>query len=126
VNHHHNTMTIYEDDALLHQICLNIISNAVKYSPDQSIITIETRMTPDTWTFSVRDRGIGIPTADQEKLFTLFHRGSNVDNIAGTGLGLVIVQQAVERLNGHIHFESTEGEGTTFTVILPRRPYDFA
>jgi len=65
------------------------------------------------------DRGCGIPEDDQKRLFQGFHRGSNVRQIPGTGLGLLIVQRCVELQGGEIHFESIEGQGTTFTVRLP-------
>lgn len=72
--------------------------------------------------FRVRDAGIGIPKVDQEKLFEAFHRCSNVGDIKGTGLGLAIVKKAVDLHGGAIVFESEEGAGTTFTVILPASP----
>jgi signal transduction histidine kinase len=69
--------------------------------------------------FSIRDRGIGIPNADQFKLFDSFYRGSNVGTISGTGLGLAIVKRAVDLHGGKIAFESEVGVGTTFIVSLP-------
>jgi signal transduction histidine kinase len=69
--------------------------------------------------FRVIDRGCGIPTADQARLFQAFHRGSNVRQLPGTGLGLVIVKRSVALHGGEITFESGEGKGTTFTVRLP-------
>ena len=67
----------------------------------------------------VCDRGCGIPAADQNRWFQAFHRGRNVRQIPGTGLGLLIVQRCVEWPGGEIQFESTEGQRTTFTVRLP-------
>jgi signal transduction histidine kinase len=67
----------------------------------------------------IADRGCGIPEADQKRLFQAFHRGSNVRQIPGTGLGLLIVQRCVSLHVGEIHFQSIEGDGTTFTVRLP-------
>ena len=68
---------------------------------------------------TVADQGIGIPEVDQERLFQSFHRAGNVGNIAGTGLGLSIVREAVICHNGSITVTSQEGQGSTFTVILP-------
>jgi signal transduction histidine kinase len=67
----------------------------------------------------IRDEGIGIPTEDQARLFTAFHRGRNVEHVAGTGLGLLIVKRCIELHGGRIACESNEGSGTTFTVWLP-------
>ena len=65
------------------------------------------------------DRGIGIPAAEQPRLFEAFHRAGNVGEIPGSGLGLLIVKRCVELHRGIITFDSTEGDGTTFTVRLP-------
>jgi signal transduction histidine kinase len=67
----------------------------------------------------VRDHGIGIPEADARMLFTAFHRGSNVGETPGTGLGMTIVKRCVDLHRGRIAFESNEGGGTVFTVELP-------
>jgi signal transduction histidine kinase len=69
--------------------------------------------------FAIRDHGIGIPEADQRQLFQAFHRGRNVGEAPGTGLGMVIVKHCVQLHGGSIDFESREGHGTTFTVALP-------
>lgn len=69
--------------------------------------------------FRIQDFGIGIPKEDQEKLFEVFYRCSNVGEIVGTGLGLAIVKRSVELHGGAIAFESEVGVGTTFTVLLP-------
>ena len=69
----------------------------------------------------IKDQGIGIPEADQKRLFESFYRASNVESIQGTGLGLVIVKRCVEAHQGQISVTSQVGVGTTFTVILPLR-----
>ena len=66
-----------------------------------------------------QDQGIGIPRADQERLFGAFQRGSNVGPVRGTGLGLAIVKQSVEMHRGSVHLESQEGKGTTVRVMIP-------
>ena len=72
-----------------------------------------------TAVFCVKDHGIGIPTGDRKQLFTAFHRGQNVGQIPGSGLGLVIAKRCVELHGGAIECESVEGRGTTFLVRLP-------
>ncbi|MDQ7033535.1 MAG: PAS domain-containing sensor histidine kinase [Anaerolineae bacterium] len=110
---------IVGDETLLYQIMVNLVSNAVKYTPEDRTVIVSCQVTNVAITFCVADDGIGIPEADQAKLFQSFHRASNVSNIQGTGLGLDIVRRAVNVLEGSVSFTSQEGEGTTFTVILP-------
>ncbi len=107
------------DQRLVRQIASNLISNAIKYSPQGKEVRISLDSAEDRYVFVVQDQGIGIPEADQDTLFEAFERGSNVGNISGTGLGLATVQQAVEWHKGSLTFSSTEGVGTTFTVTLP-------
>lgn len=107
------------DPRLLRQIAANLISNAVKYSPQGSEVGISLGYLRGQFIFSVQDQGIGVPEEDQSELFSVFHRGSNVGNITGTGLGLTIVKQAVDLHNGTIQFESTIGQGTKVTVLIP-------
>jgi signal transduction histidine kinase len=107
------------DPRLLRQIAANLISNAVKYSPQGSEVGISLGYLQGQFLFSVQDRGIGIPEKDQAELFSVFHRGSNVGTISGTGLGLTIVKQAVELHNGTLQLESEVGQGTKVTVLIP-------
>lgn len=107
------------DPRLLRQIAANLISNAVKYSPHGSEVGISLGYLQGQFLFSVQDRGIGIPEKDQAELFSVFHRGSNVGTVSGTGLGLTIVKQAVELHNGTLQFESAVGKGTKVTVLIP-------
>jgi len=74
-------------------------------------------------TFQVRDEGIGIPAADQAKIFDSFYRASNVGTISGTGLGLAIVKRSVDFVGGKIAVDSEIGAGTTFTVRLPLKDW---
>jgi PAS domain S-box-containing protein len=112
--------TLMLDEHLLDHILQNLISNAVKYSAEASAVKCRVSQTPETIEFSIHDEGIGIPEADQEKLFEAFHRAGNVGTRAGTGLGLNIVLRAVELLGGNITFTSKENTGSTFTVSLPK------
>jgi signal transduction histidine kinase len=107
------------DPVLLRSILLNLLSNAMKYSPAQQPIDFRLSCTENTATFEIQDYGIGIPAADQPHLFDLFYRASNVSTIRGAGLGLAIVRQCVELHQGKITVYSQEGEGTQFTVVLP-------
>lgn len=107
------------DKTLLRSILINLLTNAIKYSPSGSTVEFTLTCTDRIATFTICDEGIGIPVNDQPHLFELFHRASNVSTIRGTGLGLAIVKQCVEQHHGQIHFSSQEGVGTTFTVILP-------
>ncbi len=109
------------DEKLLRHILVNLLTNAVKYSPEGSVIDIDLRCAPEQATLSVRDEGIGIPAEDQPHLFEAFHRAANVGMIAGTGLGLAITKRAVEAHKGSIDFESAAGRGTTFIVNFPIR-----
>jgi signal transduction histidine kinase len=107
------------DGRLLRHILTNLLSNAMKYSPAGEQIELELACAPEAIQFRVRDRGIGIPREDQEKLFQSFHRASNVRTIPGSGLGLSIVKQCVDLHSGTITVESEPGKGTLFTVTLP-------
>ncbi|MDB6135533.1 MAG: hypothetical protein JWM59_3776 [Verrucomicrobiales bacterium] len=106
------------DEGLLRHILGNLVSNAIKYSPGGGGIRLEVRQDAACAEFTVRDQGIGIDPADHENLFTAFHRGRNVGEFPGTGLGLVIVKRCVDLHGGTIHFESRPGEGTHFVIRL--------
>ena len=107
------------DPNLLRQILSNLVTNALKYSPPGSKVRVELHGNRDHAELRVSDEGMGVPAADQARLFEPFERGSNVDDIEGTGLGLVIVQRAVEAHGGSIQIDSVEGRGTLVAVILP-------
>jgi len=107
------------DEGVVRHILTNLLSNAVKYSPAGRPVTLAMRRAGREAVITIADRGCGIPEADRQRLFQAFHRGSNVRQIPGTGLGLLIVRRCVELHGGRIDFASTEGEGTTFTVWLP-------
>lgn len=108
------------DPKLTRQAISNLLNNALKYSPEGQPIEFVVNTTPNHWLHvTIRDQGIGIPLADQERLYHTFHRASNVGDIHGTGLGLAITRRAVQALGGQIEFTSVEGSGTTFTVRLP-------
>ena len=111
-------LTLHSDPHILKNILLNLVSNAIKYSPEDGKIELHTSNGADCH-ISIKDQGIGIPVEDQARLFERFHRAENATNIQGTGLGLHIVKKYVELLNGTITFDSTEGKGSTFRVGVP-------
>jgi two-component system, OmpR family, sensor kinase len=107
-------------DALLFQALSNLLSNAVKYSPAGGAIDVTMESAPDQVVVAVTDHGIGIPASDLARLFERYHRGSNVSGIVGTGVGLYLVKTAVDLHHGTIEVQSGEGDGSCFTVRLPR------
>ena len=109
----------YLDKKLLRHILINLLSNSVKYSPQDSTVHLELFDQDLELIFRIQDEGIGIPIEDQDKLFESFHRASNAKNLPGTGLGLTVVKQSVEIRGGKIAVNSQLGVGTTFTVTLP-------
>lgn len=107
------------DPALVRHILLNLLSNALKYSPAPAPVMIRLAAEAGQLRISVEDRGIGIPPGEQTRLFAEFFRASNVGNIRGTGVGLNIAQECARLHGGRISFVSRPGQGTTFTVALP-------
>jgi signal transduction histidine kinase len=108
------------DEKLLYSILSNLLSNAIKYSPENTEIHFLLICEANLLTFRVQDEGIGIPPESQRLLFEPFHRGENVDKIAGTGLGLAVVKKCLDIHQGYITVESEVGTGTTFTVTIPQ------
>lgn len=107
------------DEKLLRSIFTNLLSNAIKYSPEDSHIYFILSCEWGEAIFQIQDKGIGISPEDQELLYQSFHRGKNVGDVAGTGLGLAVVKKCVELHGGSIAVESKIGLGTTFTVGIP-------
>jgi PAS domain S-box-containing protein len=114
-----NCKTAYLDPKLLQHILSNLLSNAVKYSPNHGTVNFEIYCKAEEVIFKIKDSGIGIPIVDQQQIFEPFYRGSNVDNVIGSGLGLSIVKTLIELHSGEISVESVVGVGTTFIVKLP-------
>lgn len=105
----------------LDRIFVNLIGNAIKYTPAGGQVTVSFSRGDDCVAVAVSDTGMGIPAEAMAHLFQEFYRAPNVRaaNITGTGLGLVIVKELVQRFHGEIHVESELGKGSTFTVTLP-------
>jgi len=110
------------DRSRLERVIANLLSNAVKYSPPGSVIEVQVGLENGIGQalLTVRDFGIGIPKADQPRIFESFRRASNVEaSMKGAGIGLASAHQIVTQHGGTIAVESTEGQGSTFTVRLP-------
>jgi signal transduction histidine kinase len=109
----------HADESLLRHIFGNLITNAVKYSPEGTPVLFSAHRDGNDAVFTIQDQGIGIPEQDIPNLFEAFYRCSNVGEIPGTGLGLVIVKRCIDLHSGTIHLDSKPGTGTTFTIRLP-------
>ena len=114
----------YSDSNLLKHVVINLISNAIKFSPEKSIINIQTKIEKDITILQISDQGIGIPKSDQVHLFERFFRATNVTNIQGTGLGLHIVGRYVDLLNGTIQYSSELEKGSSFTITYPSKIFN--
>lgn len=111
------------DEKLLRNIVINLLTNAIRFSPGKEEVSLNVLDHDEVVTFEVGDDGIGIPEDELEKIFEPFVRGHAAQEIEGTGLGLSIVKKAVELLNGNIRIESRPGRGSVFKVTLPRQRF---
>jgi len=112
----------------IEQVLVNLISNAIKYSPDGGDVTVTIDQAADEVEVTVADQGVGIPQDQLGRIFEAFHRATNVENrqVPGIGLGLHITKQIVELHGGQIWAESVEGKGTTVRFSLPLASAGFA
>jgi len=117
-----NDCFIISDPKILRTILDNLMSNAIKYSPQGGEVCLRVKRLDDRIDLQVTDQGIGISPENQEHLFETFYRAENTGNIKGTGLGLAIVKKAVEALGGTIQMRSQLGQGTTVKISLPHSP----
>ena len=110
------------DSEALGQALLNLVNNAIKYSRETRSLVLAVRGASDKVLISVTDRGIGVPKAEQRKIFEKFYRGeaSLVHETKGSGLGLSLVEHIMEAHGGSVEIESAPGKGSTFTLVLPR------
>jgi PAS domain S-box-containing protein len=115
---HSGDKIVQLDASMLKHIVLNLLSNASKFSPENSKIEVTTNVTQHQYTLTIQDYGMGISISDQEHLMERFFRGSNAENIQGTGLGLHIVSKYAEVMNGTVVCKSELEKGTTFIVTF--------
>lgn len=120
-HHDLNNLPVLMDQEVLHRVLDNLLSNALKYSPKGSSVTVSVKKEERYILLEVADEGIGIPERDMQYLFQPFQRGSNASDYPGTGIGLTIIQKSVELMKGTISLKSKEGQGTTFMVRFPAR-----
>jgi signal transduction histidine kinase len=115
-------LVVLLDPSRIEQVLTNVIGNAIKYSPHGGTIAIQLQeQNSGEVLLCVQDQGIGIPQAQQVKIFGRFSRAENAlqHGIHGSGLGLYVCRELVEQQGGRIWFESVEGKGTTFFITLP-------
>jgi len=113
---------MYVERTSLKRVFHNLVSNALKFTNQEGVITLSSQQTENKLTISVSDTGIGIPPADQAHLFERYFQGRRGRRYSdGTGLGLYLCKNIIERHGGRISVNSTEGEGSTFTIELPTR-----
>jgi PAS domain S-box-containing protein len=110
---------IYSDEKLLRNIIINLLTNAIKFSPQKKLVTLQVDCLTGKLQIKMQDNGIGIAQEDLPNIFTAFHRGGNVGVVQGTGLGLSITKKAVDLLQGDIQVKSEIGQGTLFIITLP-------
>ncbi len=110
--------TLHTDRNLLKNAVINILTNAIKFSPEDKPVFFNVTTEGDHTLIAIKDEGIGIPEEEQEHLFSSFFRARNASNIQGTGLGLNIVKRYLDLLGGSIHLESQLHKGTTVTIRI--------
>ena len=117
-----NYLNVWFDSDKMGSILKNILSNALKYTPEGGSVRIYACEEGNSWSIEVKDTGIGIPSCEQKKLFRNCFRGSNVINlkVTGSGIGLMLVYKLVKLHKGRIHIQSTEHEGTCVQVTFPK------
>lgn len=119
-------LSVHSDGLLLREVLANLVSNAIKYTPEGGKVTVCAEGKGPYVLFSVRDTGYGIPVASQQYIFTKFFRADNIiaQDVSGTGLGLYLTKTIVENLQGELWFDSREGEGSLFCFTLPSKGID--
>ena len=108
------------DPNVLHHVLTNLLSNAVRYSPSGTRVTLSVEASATEFCIAVQDQGIGVPEADRERIFEPFERGSNIGEIRGNGLGLNIVKRMTALLGGDLTLVSGQGSGSKFTARFPQ------
>lgn len=109
----------YGSEELLMQVWLNLLGNAIKFSPEGGNVSVTLEKLPDAVAITVQDEGIGIDLAAQKHIFDKFYQADTTHKTEGNGLGLAMVKRILELLEGDIEVESVPGQGAIFTVFLP-------
>lgn len=117
----HGVTNCYSDAGLLKNVLINLVSNAIKFSPENKAIQIVTSYNDKEIQIKIIDHGMGIPEKDQIHLFERFFRATNVTNIQGTGLGLHIVGRYIDLIKGHISYQSALETGSIFCITVPNQ-----
>ena len=117
-----NYLNVWFDKDKIDSILKNLVSNALKYTPENGMVSIFVSETKESWRLEVKDTGIGIPANEQNKLLKMHFRGTNAINakITGSGIGLKLVGKLVSLHSGKINIESIEQQGTTITIVFPK------
>lgn len=110
---------VQADEHAFERILMNLLTNAAKYSPEDSTVRVTAKAENGVATISVQDEGVGIPAGEQSQIFERFYRGSQRSGGRGTGVGLAVVCRYVELLGGSVSVESELGRGSTFQLTLP-------
>ena len=115
-------LNVWFDSDKMGSILKNILSNALKYTPEGGSVHIYACEEGNSWSIEVRDTGIGIPSCEQKKLFKNYFRGSNVINlkVTGSGIGLMLVYKLIKLHKGRIQIQSTEHQGTCVQITFPK------
>lgn len=114
-------IVLVQDERTIELALTNLVHNAIKYSPEHSVVTIKIVQNDTDTIFEIIDNGIGIPKEDQKNIFNRYFRAENALTIPGTGIGLNIVKSNIENLGGTIHFTSEAHVGSTFTLSIPNK-----
>lgn len=118
-NHFEEDLKVYQDQKLLQHVVSNLVSNAIKFSPENSTIKVSCVIEEPFFKIAIVDQGIGISEENQKMIFDRFYRADNVDQIQGTGLGLSIVKEYVELMGGEICMSSVLKKGSEFIIKIP-------
>ena len=113
--------SVLQDEKIVELALSNLVHNAIKYSPENTLVDIQIWQDHKNTTFKIKDNGIGIPLEDQKRIFNRYFRAENALLTQGTGIGLNIVKSHLENLGGSIHFKSEENKGSEFTFIIPNK-----
>lgn len=119
----HDTPPLFVDRESFSLALNNLLENAFKFSPERKEILVEVKRDAENVRVDIKDKGMGIPSGEMDKIFDKFYQGKNAaqQSIRGTGLGLALVKHAVEAHGGKVLVESKVGQGSTFSLVFPVR-----